>query len=289
MGAFDSADGQSQNPAAELIEKMEWHDLDVQKALPADLQTAIKDALAWMKKPEGDAPKDAISRVADFLGKVAGGKYPYPSPQGKSEKDEKAQKAAAEKATCPECGATMKAGVCPECGFKAGSKTKAEKAAEDKAKEDEKNKGVAKSEDMTIRISPSGEVTLSGQPIEKGRKTFTDDRTKTFGATVKNLMTMLAEVDAPFAKSIIDELAKSLLPANVQWTSGTTPTAASVQKELTEMVATVLAPVAKKIEDLGVKVEEITKSRQAPNSEGDNSTQKVQKSDNGFWKGLPLR
>lgn len=81
-----------------VVEKQQQQ-ADVEKALPADLAKAIKDLMEWLKKAgsmEG-APKDAIARVTDFLGKVAGGSYPYPSPgagnggkpmQAKKEKEE---------------------------------------------------------------------------------------------------------------------------------------------------------------------------------------------------------
>jgi len=64
---------------------------EIQKALPEDLASALKETIAWMKrmgKMKG-APTGSINRVLTFLGKVAGGKYPYPKPAAKSEDVEK--------------------------------------------------------------------------------------------------------------------------------------------------------------------------------------------------------
>lgn len=66
-------------------EKKPEEEEDKEKALPADLKEAVTAVVAWMKKmAKGPgAPTEAIGRVATFLGKVAGGKYPYPKPETK--------------------------------------------------------------------------------------------------------------------------------------------------------------------------------------------------------------
>lgn len=299
MGAFDSTDGRG---ADDVVEKMEWRDYeDVEKALPADLRSAITSSLAFMKKAgkaEG-APADELGRVAAFLSKVASGKFPYP---GKEESDaEKAKKKPGDAdSTCAKCGTVMKDGTCPKCGGTAMAKAKAPKKEEDMTEEElaaaeeekkkAKGKGVAKSEDgFALTISPEGEIEISGQPIAKGRKAFTDERTKAFGDMVKSMMSILADVDPVVAKAIISELAKGALPGDVKWTSGTTPVAASVTKELSDLVKAALEPVAKSVAEIGSKVEEITKARPAPKS-GEGDTTDVTKGNNkNFWGGLPLR
>jgi len=74
---------------------------EITKALPADLAKAIRDVSAWMKRLSRmkGAPGPAIARVLTFLGKVVGGKYPYPKPVGKAEDiptEEEAKKALTE-------------------------------------------------------------------------------------------------------------------------------------------------------------------------------------------------
>jgi hypothetical protein len=61
-----------------------------EKAMPDDLKKAITEVVAWMKKMSKSpgAPTDSVNRVATFLGKVAGGKYPYPKPAGKTKRDD---------------------------------------------------------------------------------------------------------------------------------------------------------------------------------------------------------
>jgi hypothetical protein len=287
MGAFDPKDGQTALTVEKMLESISWSEFDVEKALPIDLRNAIKTTLAFLKKPEDDVPTDALDRVAAFLGKVVGGKYP--DPQTKTAKAD---------STCPKCGKAMKDGACTGCDYtaKATAKTKEELAAEAKAAEEAakaKGKGVCKSSELNIKISPEGEVEISGDSVSKWLKGFTADRSKTLAAVVKSLLTMLAEVDGETTKSIIDDLTKSLLPANIQWTSGTTPLPASVTKDLGDLVSTAianaLAPVTKRLDEVGGKVEEISKSRTAPSSDGGNHTDKIKKNDSNFWGGLPLR
>jgi len=60
---------------------------EIMKALPEDLAKAIRETSSWLKRMGGmkGAPSKAISRVLTFLGKVVGGKYPYPKPAAKAE------------------------------------------------------------------------------------------------------------------------------------------------------------------------------------------------------------
>jgi hypothetical protein len=284
MGAFDNTDGSQPVPIEKMLEQMNWVEGDVEKALPIDLRNAISAALKWFKKPEGEAPTDALDRVAAFLGKVAGGKYPYPSPQGKE-----AKKAASDK--CPKCGEAMKDGTCAGCGYTAkaddedAGKACGGAAGGKKTKKDMEG-------GLTISISPDGDLEISGEKVTKGLKGFTADRSKTLGDVVKSLLNLLAEVDSETTKSIIDELAKGILPANIKWTSGTQALPASVQKglgdEVAGAIAAALAPVTKRLEEVSTQVEAITKARPEPKSEGGNTTDTVKKG-MGFWEGVPLR
>jgi len=278
MGAFQGDTG-SGAEVDEVIEKMDWHDIDVEKALPADLASAIKEAVAFMKKAAGEegAPADALKRVAAFLSKVAGGKYPYPKPAGKTDGDGDGDGKTGDGDTskqekCPECGAQMKDGVCPECGYKAKAKTQ-------------------KSEGLTVTVLPDGQVQVSGEPVEKGGKQFTAERIAGVGAIAKQAMSLLAETDPDTAKAIIAELVKATLPADLKWTQGTHAVPASVKKEDIEAaVKAAVEPITKKVDDIGNKVEDITKTRGEPKSgDGDDAADQepTQKSEN-FWKDLPL-
>jgi hypothetical protein len=295
MGAFDATGGSQPVPIEKMIESMNWGEVDVEKALPIDLQNAIKAVIAYTKKPEGKFPQDEADRVSAFLGKVASGKYPYPSPQGKEKGagkeslDPKAGEKGATKAVekCPKCDAEMKDGVCPECGYEAKSKGEADKGCGTKTK---KNMDGG----LTISISPDGDLEISGDKVAKGLKGFTSERSKTLAEVVKSLLTLMAEVDSETTKSIIDDLAKGLLPADIKWTSGTEALPAVAQKNLSELVtgaiASALEPVAKRLGEVSAQVESITKSRTAPNSEGGNRTDTIHKGNGkGFWDGVPLR
>lgn len=274
MGAFDGDKGNADN-VDEVIEKMDWVDIDVDKALPPDLASAIKESLDWLKKNAGaeGAPADALKRVAAFLSKVAAGKYPDPKAAAADDAgDDAGGDDASKQEKCPECGADMKGEKkCPECGYEM--------------------KGVKKSDGMTVTITPEGEVQISGEPVTKGSKQFTPERIGHIGAIAKQSLALLAETDPELAKSIIAELVKAQLPADLKWTQGTHPVPASVKKEdITAAVKEVVEPLSKKVEDLGGKVEDITKSRGASQSDdaGDSTdSSSVQKNDD-FWKGVPV-
>lgn len=264
MGAFEpDKDG----VVDELIEKMTWHDIDVDKALPPDLASAIKDTVAWMKKAAGmeGAPKDAINRVAAFLSKVAGGKYPYPKPAGKTDDTSKADK-------CPKCGADMKDGVCTnkDCGYKAA---------------------VQKRDDvLTAELKEDGTIEIGGEPVTKGVKGFTAERTKAFGNVVKTLLGMMADIEPEQTKAIVEELVKATLPADLKWKPGTMARdAAAVKKELTDIVAAALEPISKQLADTASKVEEISKARSESQSDGgDDNTDKEVNKGKKFWEGVPV-
>jgi len=309
MGAFEpEPQTDDSNVGSDVVvEKMNWQQFkeeEVEKALPIDLRNAIGKVMPWLKKQAGveGAPKNEINRVVAFLGKVAGGKYPYPSPTSKAKEgdgsmaDEKEKEKAEDKKDetekqdkCPKCGAEMKDGVCTKCGYKQAAGA----AKPEKEEEGEKKKGKGKVEEaetskgLNITVSPDGQVQISGQPLAKGQSQFTGERTTALKGSVAQLLNMLAQVDKEAAKSIIDELAKGALPADVKWTSGTTATPASVKKAIDEA----LAPVVQENTELKKRLEDIEKSRSAPKSEeGDGDKEpgeKVKKSEN-VWSGLPL-
>lgn len=292
MGTFSPDDtGGGAVSTDELIEKMDWQDYaeqDVEKALPIDLRNAIGEASKWMKanaKAEG-APTDAINRVLAFLGKVAGGKYPYPKPAAKT--DDKGagdgkDTPAAKQEKCPKCGAPLKDGKCTECDYKVAADTSGKDTPAQKNQEG-----------LTVTITPEGGVEISGQPINKaGVKGFTSERAATFSTAVKALMGMMADIDPEVAKGIISELVGKALPGDLKWTSGTSALdAKSVKKAIEEAVAAALAPVAKENEELKKRLETIEKSRDDSQSGGEDDTTKtddVNKGKKGFWDGVPLR
>lgn len=293
MGAFDSADVGVDTPD-NVIEGMNWREYeDVEKALPIDLRNAIQELLPYLKKMGGGegAPSKAIARVAAFLGKVAGGKYPDPTtkertpltqrPPRKGESDMEKGKAMD---TCPECSAKMKDGICPNCGYKAKQTPE-----EDEEKGKGKDQGVKKSDDgFSIRISPEGGIELTGNPVAKGLKGFTAERSKALADVVKSMLSMLADVDPDVAKSIITDLTKGALPGDVKWTAGTVALSPKVTKDIEGTVSEALQPVLKQIGDLAAKVDEVTKSRPAPQASGNNETDVQKKTGKAFWSGVPL-
>lgn len=286
MGAFDSADG-GQGASDSVIEGMTWRDYeDVEKALPIDLRNAIQELLPYLKKMGGGegAPAKAISRVAAFLGKVAGGKYPDPTTKEKAPpKEEDDMKKALEE--CPKCGAKIKDGACTKCGYEAKQNPK-----DEQDEEDQQLKGkTKKSEDgLSIRITGDGDVELSGTPLSKGLKGFTADRSKALAEVVKSVLSMLADVDPETTKSIITELTKGALPGDVKWTSGTMALPPKVTKDLEGMVTKALEPVMNQFKVLATKVDEVTKARPAPQASGDNKTDVEKGTGKNFWAGIPL-
>lgn len=281
MGAFDTDDA-GQTATDPVIEGMNWKEIDVEKALPIDLRNAIKAVVPWLKKSAGmeGAPKDEIGRVVAFLGKVEGGQYPEPA--AKAKKDEDMTDDEKKKKEEEEAAAKAKA--------EEEEKKKADAAAsdDDKKKQDEEDKEEEKKKAATplnLVIHPDGTTEMMGD-VTKGASQFTTQRTEAIKSSVGQLLTLLAKVDADAAKALIDELTKSVLPANVKWTPGTTATPASVKKSVEEAIA----PITKALEDLGVKVETIEKARPAPQSEeGDGDTTDAEvKKNKGAWDGLPL-
>lgn len=208
----------------------------------------------------------------------------------KAEDEKKKKEEAAKQDKCPKCGADMKDGACTKCDYKvAAAAPPAEGEGEgDKKKEEEEKKKPEASKGLSITLTPEGGVEISGQPIGKaGKQQFTGERVTALKSSVNQMLTMLAQVDVEAAKSVIESLVKSTLPADVKWTSGTTATPASVKKAIDDA----LAPVVQENVELKKRLEDIEKSRPAPKSEGgDGDTEpgkKVEKSDNP-WKGLGL-
>jgi hypothetical protein len=298
MGAFATDDGGAATHGTdELIEKMAWRQLDeseIEKALPEDLRKSIGEVSKWLKtaaKAEG-APADAIKQVAAFLSKVAAGKFPMAP--GKTDDTEKgngegegkgdgdaANKGSenANKAACPKCGAEMVDGVCKACGYK---ETKAATS-----------KSASEPEGISVKITPEGGVEISGQPVTKaGVKGFTSERAATFGAAVKSLMGMMADLDPEVAKGIISELVGKALPGELKFTSSTPALdAKAVKKAVEDAVAEALAPVTAENTELKKRLETIEKSRTDPQStegDGTTTTDDVNKG-KSFWAGVPLR
>jgi hypothetical protein len=259
--------------------------IEVEKALPAELKSAITSVVGFLNKNKSaeGAPTDDIARIVTFLGKVGEGKYPYPSPTGvaKGDKpedqmtdDEKKKKEEAAKAAASK----------PEDQMTDEEKAKAKAEAEKKKAEEAKTKSQTQ-EGFNISISPTGEVVVSGQPVAKGKSQFTDDRTGNLKDAVTKLIGMLAEVNKSAAQELVESLLKAQLPGEVKWAPGTKAEDANVKKQL----ETVLEPIAKSLEGLNTRLEQIEKQRPAPNSNTGDSTETtdVAKRDN-VWSGLPL-
>jgi len=204
----------------------------VEKELPADLKNAITDVVSWMTKmAKGPgAPTEAIGRVATFLGKVAGGKYPYPKPAGKQKpKDEYPYP---------------------------------------KTKSDEDDLVVIKSDGTTI-VNPN---------VTKGRKVFTEERTAAIKDAMIQLASTLGEVDGEALKAVVAAIKE--LPAGKVPDSMVRPVPASVQKTETEKA------LEEKLDKALKRLDEIEKTR-APSKGGepDATDKPVQKQEAGFWGG----
>jgi hypothetical protein len=280
MGAFDSESGNATENT--VIEKMEWQDYSdeiVEKALPTDLRNAIGEVVSWMKKANAPGmPKEAASLVTAFLGKVASGKYPSPAQKSKADTDDKGNDSANKQEKCPKCGAMMEADTCPSCGYTA-------KAADAKDKDKDKDKKEPNKEPKTkFELLDDGTVLVDGVRVAKGGKQFTAERTSTIASMAKQALEMLADIDEATAKSIMEELAKGRLPANLKWTSGTRAMDATVKKALEDVVG----PINETLTKINERVENIEKSRPAPQSDDGDTTDDVTKKNEGFWSGLPL-
>jgi hypothetical protein len=260
---------------------------EINKALPADLATAIKDCVAWLGQQKGDGvPMDSIARVVSFLGKVAGGSYPYPSPESKATPDKKAPgsagackedattKAAADnkgetKAApelCPKCKGAMKDGVCEKCGYEA--------------------KSIPAKKNL-VEIDEDGRVTINAD-VAKGGKQFTSERTASLADTARKMLELLAGVDSEAAKGVMEALVGKELPGSIKWTSATTATPAkSVSKsEIEEAVKAATSPLQSKLEETEKRLATIENTRPAPKGEGDGTDKGIVTKSDNIWKGL---
>lgn len=214
----------------------------IEKAVPADLKTAIM-------------------RVTQFLGKVAGGKYPSPTSKAKTpEEEEEAKKRKAKE-----------------------DEEEAKKKAKEKEEEDGKH-GVQKNagdDPPAVQIFDDGRVVVAGQPINKARG-FTANRTDTIKGVVKSLVTLLKEVDEPALKAVLSEMGTVATPAAKGAESAEGAESAAVQKNAEDA-----GEIVKLIKDLGTRLETIEKARSPSTSvDGDGGTETVVEKNQGFWSGV---
>lgn len=305
MGAFDS---DQDGTGAEEI-GYQWVDVDLEKRLEADLISAIKPAAEFLEaveKGESDHIKEdvlkalpadlktAITRTLAFLGKVVGGKYPFPAPAGKADDNEKAtQKAIGDAADwfekediLKELPADLKTALTRVMAFlrKVGAggypmpAAKTEPAK--KNQEDQKPEGSDES-DIEARVEAKFEEMLKG-------KRFTDARKDGVANLVKQSFSLLSEVDADAAKAILGDIVKGL-KGEVKWAAAPATTPKDTKKELEDALEKALKPFGEKLAGVSKTVEDIVKTRGAPQSDGQDTTDKPVKKDDteDKWGGLP--
>lgn len=306
MGAFDS----DQDGAGTVEIGYQWIEIDLEKRLENDLVKSMKPATEFLEAVEkGECEhikedvlkalpadlKSAITRTLAFLGKVVGGKYPYPKPAGKADDNEKAtQKAIGDAAewlekedVTKELPADLKTALTRVMAFlrkvAAGGYPMPTAKSEDKTDDTSTQQDdVKKTDDTDIeaRVEAKFEEMLKG-------KRFTDARKDGVANLVKQSFSLLSELDADAAKSILGDVVKAL-KGEVKWAAA--PAASTdTKKELDEALEKALKPFGEKLESVSKTVEDIVKTRGAPQSDGPDTTDKTVKKDEteDKWGGMP--
>jgi len=233
------------------------------------------------------------------LGKVAGGKYPYPKPAGKADDNETAtQKAltdvadwAEKEEITKELPADLKAAITRVMTFlrkvaagtypypKPAAKADATTATPTTKRDEETQSDDAPSVEQQVRTVL--------EDIFKGKR-FTGARTESIATMAKQALALLAEVDAEAVKSIITEKVKAL-KGEIKW-AATSPPASSgtdVKKEIEEALSKALAPLKDEMKATSGKVEEIVKTREAPKSGSSDATDTTVTKSENVWDGIP--
>ena len=312
MGAFELDSGSGVDPSQiGLAIEPATDSIDADLAAVTEYLTKAKasDEEGVTKAVPADL-KAAIMRVMQFLGKVAGDKYPQPTSKATGEENEETMKAR-HKQEVDEAAKRKAAGAQGEDEetMKARHKQEADevtkrKAAADKA-EAEKQKAAAdkaaaeKTQGVTkaaaggdtppvphVQIFEDGRVVVAGQPVNKARA-FTAGRTKQIAQVTSALMTLLKDVDQDELNKLLgtnapEQPAKSSTPA----TQGVAKSADGAQDAAKPADGEGIDQVITLLKGLGDRVEAIEKARTPSTSvEGDGQTQQVQKSQK-FWDGV---
>lgn len=285
---------------------------EVTKALPADLGNAIKEVSTWMKRMAGmkGAPGPAIARVLTFLGKVVGGRYPYPKPVGKAEDVPSTEEA---KKALPADLATAIKRVVSFLNKVAGGRypypkpvgkaedfekevpaelatalksieeflTKAlegeypwpkpeASAGEEKPPAKKPTKKDEPAETPAVAVMDDGTVIVKGQPVAKGKK-FTASRINALKDTVLQTLKLLGEVADDSTRKALTEALK-LFEGDGTPTQKNDPEPDPAKEELLKTVA-----------ELQKRLDEIEKTRGAGAPTDDKT---MTKKEPGFWDSI---
>lgn len=248
--------------------KPEEEEEEMSKAVDESTIAAIKEVVTWMNKMSKGpgAPTDAIKKVAAFLGKVAGGKYPSPKSKAKPKDEEEKKKGKME------------------------DEDEEKKKQEDDEDKYPSPKGKTKKDDgngdgLNIRLTAEGDIEISGQTVHKAKK-FTSNRTAALKETALGLVKLIAEVDPEATKEIKEIVSE--LPTDPSFSSGVRPTGTaggvSLKKEDGESENE--KEIMKQLEAIDKRLEKIETERPDSKSlDGQGGTEKtgVKK---GLWDGV---
>lgn len=306
MGAFDS-DQDGTGIAVEV--GYQWIDIDLEKRLGSDLLGALKPATEFLESVEkGESEhevfkavtaelKAAISRVVAFLGKIAGGKYPYPKPAGKADGDEeKTQKAITDVADWTDKEEVSKA--IPDDLKKAIADVvsflrKVAAGGDMSEKKTQKSQGT---DSQTAQQDTTGEVDVEKQVetyltnLLKGKR-FTDARKEGISTIVKQALALLSEVDPESVRKIITEKVQAL-KGDIKWPKDDDDEKKKkpedMKKDMEEVVGKALEGITAEIKNMNSRVESIEKTRNPSQSGDSDATDTNVAKNEGFWDGLGL-
>lgn len=150
---------------------------------------------------------------------------------------------------------------------------------------DDKGDEIVKS----IVMNDDGSITFDGMALEKGGKQFTADRKNTIIDMVGKTLNLLADIDTDAAKSIVEDITGSKIPASLEWTQKSDETAKTTVNidmgDIKKVLEDAIAPVSGKLNDISARVDEIEKSRPAPKSSDNDVTDNDNKLKKSFWSG----
>lgn len=249
-------------------------EIDVLKAIEEKDTNALRVWLEKMAESDESVDREIVKNVTalvDELEKATAKEEKEEKEEKEKSKETKEEKEKEEKAietkkalTCPSCGASNPFGskYCNACG-----------AMMKKQKEKEEKKETKKA---AVQIMDDGEVVVSGEVVQKGKK-FTANRTNTLKNVTTELLKLIGEVaDAETIKSLIETL--KAMPTSPKYQQGVHAVGTVKKSEDEEKINETLVELAKRID----KLEE---ARPAPTSEGAEQTEnkEVKK---GFWEGV---
>jgi len=295
-------------------------DIDtVTKKLPQDLANAISEVAKWMKRMSkmAGAPGNAIARVLTFLGKIVGGKYPYPKPVAKAEEIlsvEEAKKSLSQDSVVAIDQLSQFLEMASGFPYPVSKSVDGVESIEIEksvpvdiqnatkrvlkflgqvvageypyplperivSKSNVKSTDDTESERPAVQVMDDGTVIVDGLAVTKGKR-FTASRTTALKDVTMQLVKLIGEIgDGDTLKALTGAL-KALESSQEGLQMASTQKSQGDSVVATNKVAT--DDLKMLVEDLTKRLEEIEKTRQAPSVNDDETTRnrEVQK---GFW------